>query len=120
MKTQIVWLTSIGFLTACEAFKGQESIIDTASVGPTSMEPSGEPSEEPSDEPSDEPSSEPSDDTDTEDTSDSTALECSDDGGTTDTLTNIMCADGYIWEGETLDATTIGGTNYFTVDHYST
>ena len=120
MKTHLMLLGCIALMVGCEAFKSQGSIIDTAGVGPTPVEPSGEPSNESSDEPSDEPSNEPSSDTNTEDTSDPTALECKEDDGTVDTLPNIMCADGYIWEGETIDATTIGGSNYFTVEHYDT
>ena len=74
MTTKLVLLGSFALMTACEAFKGGSSPVDTAAVGPTPVEPSEEPSSEPS-EPADEPSSEPSDDTDTEDTVDPNELD---------------------------------------------
>ena len=104
----------------CEAFKGQTSIIDTAAVGPTPVEPGDEPSGEPSGEPGDEPSNEPSSDTDTEDTVDPNELDCKDDPVVTNELPELQCVSARLFDGDQIDATTSGAVNYFSKDHYNT
>ena len=118
MHVRFGWLGLCGLMTACEAFKVGSSPIDTAAVGPVAVEPGDEPSSEPS-EPGDEPSNEPSDDTDTEDTVDPNELDCKEDPVYNGTLPELPCVGGYIWEGETVDGSTTGETNYFTKAHYS-
>ena len=119
MNTKLVMLSSIGLLTACEAFKGQQDVVDTAAIGPTAVEPAEEPSDEPSGEPSGEPSNEPSSETDTEDTVDPNELDCKWDPVYTNDLPEFQCASARLFDGDVFDATTSGATNYFTKDHYN-
>ncbi len=107
-----------GLMTACEAFKVGSSPIDTGAVGPVAVEPGDEPSNEPS-EPGDEPSNEPSDDTDTEDSEDPNALDCKWDPVYMNDLPEYQCASGRLFDGDVVDATSSGATNFFTRAHYS-
>lgn len=118
MTTKLVWLGSFVLMTGCEAFKGGSSPVDTAAVGPTPVEPSDEPAGEPS-EPADEPSSEPADETDTEDTVDPNELDCKWDPVYFNELPEYQCVSARLFDGDVVDATTSGATNYFTTAHYS-
>ena len=105
------------FVTACEAFKNQGPTIDTAAVGPTPEEPSSEPSEETDTDETD--TDTDTQDTEETDTSDPNELDCKWDPVYNGVLSNLPCVGGYIWEGETVDGSTTGESNYFTKDHYS-
>jgi hypothetical protein len=118
MNTKFGLLGLVALSTACAAFKGQESTIDTAAVGPTAVEPGDEPSSEPS-EPGSEPSNEPADETDTQDTVDPNELDCKWDPIPTNDLPQYQCASGRLFDGDVVDATTEGATNYFTRSVYS-
>ena len=117
MNTKLGLLGLFGLLTGCEAFKGGGSTIDTAAIGPTAVEPGDEPSNEPS-EPGDEPSSEPADETDTEDTVDPDELDCKWDPVYMNDLPEYQCASSRLFDGDVVDATTSGATNFFTTAHY--
>ena len=109
------FLITINTMVACEAFKPQTGVVDTATTGPNGYEPSSEPTSEPSSQPSNEPTNEP----DSADTSDPDALDCEAEPTTEDSLPQIECASGRLWDGDELDETTVGGFNYFTKEHYA-
>lgn len=119
IRNTIAMATMLLGMTGCEAFKGQGSVIDTAAIGPTAQEPSDEPSSEPSGEPSGEPSNEPSSDTDTGEPIDPTELDCKADPVSTNDFPEYQCVSAMLFEGDEVDATTSGATNYFTKDHYN-
>ena len=101
-------------LMACEAFKPRGNIVDTGMSGPSGYEPdSNEDTESEEDTDSGE-----IQDTDTEEEVDPDALDCTAAPSSQDSLPQLECASGRLWDGDQLDDTTAGGFNFFTKAHY--